>query len=750
MREPAEGTTLRQRYRLRRRLAKGGMGEVWLATDLEVQRDVAVKLLAADLAAEPDMVRLFEHEARQVARLRHPNVVPLLDAGEAAGRPFMVLEYVPGGDLSRLEDTAEQALAALFAQVADALAAAHAAGVVHRDLKPSNVLLDEDGRPRVVDFGISAALEGDGLRMAGGGSAEYASPEQRAGEPPAVTDDAWGLGRLILRALPAQARGPLAELAGRLTAPDAAARPSDLSEVAKTLRELAAGAREASPAPSSAGQSGAEPGPVEAVRVRGLRRPDSLSPLPTARETPRRAWLWIALAGLLGILVAVVFFLPGWVEQNRTAVPPPAPAAREPAADPREAIRQLVEQRRAADDVRQALDALVADLEARSAERWAPARMQVVRQALAEGEEAYGRREYEAAGRAWERAREAAREAVEDIPRALEERLAAGRDALAAGDSAAAAEAFGLAAAIEPASEAARQGLARAATLDQVLAAMAEGARAEQAGRLPEARAAYARAAELDPEWGPAAEAVKRTDASLGDARFVEALTAGYAALERGDYAASRRAFQSAAGMRPGSSEARAGLAEVEAARRAEAVRRLSARAGEAEADERWADAVDAWRGVLEEDGSVATAQDRLVRAQTRADLDARMQDFLTDPFSLTRPEVAESARAALREAEGTAVPRQRLDRQAKELARQLALAARPVQVVLESDGKTEVVIYRVGRLGTFARQELELKPGRYTAVGSRPGYRDVRREFLVRPGQPMPGPVVVVSEEPI
>ncbi len=748
MREPAEGTTLRQRYRLRRRLGAGGMGQVWLATDLERDRDVAVKLLSAELAARPDMVRLFEHEARQVARLRHPNAVALLDAGEDHGRPFMVLEHVPGGDLADHGVSDPRQLASIFAGVAEALAAAHAAGIVHRDLKPSNVLLDADGRPRVVDFGISAALEGEGLRLAGGGSADYASPEQRAGEPPAVADDAWGLGRLILRALPGDARGPLADLARRLTAPAAADRPSDMSAVARSLRAIAAGTGEV-PRPESRAAA-PESEAVETVRPGALRRPAAAPPVAGTGGSPGRTWLWASLTVLLGLLAVVVFFLPGWVEETGVAEAPPPEETRAPAPDPKEDIRQLVAQKRAADDVREDLDALLADLEARSAERWAPGPMQVIREAVSAGEEAYGRREYVAAGEAWQQASQAARQAIQAIPRVLEETVAAGEQALAAGDSGSAAETFGLAVAIDPASEAARKGLARAATLDDVLAAMAEGSQAEQDGRLADARAAYSRAVELDPDWAAAARAVDRMDRSLGDARFVDAMSAGYAALERGDYAAAKGHFQGAARLRPGSAEAAEGLAQVESARRAEAVRRLSARAADAQAEERWADAVAAWRGVLEEDGSVAMAQDRLVRAQARADLDRRMQGFLEEPFGLTRPETAADARAALAEAEGAQPPRQRLDQQMQELARHLAAAVRPVQVVVESDGQTEVVIYRVGRLGTFSRRELELRPGRYTAVGSRPGYRDVRLDFVVRPGQPMSGPVVVVSEEPI
>jgi len=725
------------------------MAEVWLADDADGGQ-VAVKILSAELAGRPDMVRLFAQEAGHVSRLAHPGIAGLLDTGEYGDRPFIVTAFVDGPDLSALRGRPARELAGVFAQVADALAAAHRAGVVHRDLKPSNVLIGADGRPRLVDFGIAAAVEG-GLRLAGGGSGGFASPEQRAGAPPAVTDDVWGLGMLIAWTLRAEDRSaPLGALAARLTAAAASERPSDLGAVRE---ELAALADRTGPAPPD-GRGESEQ--LVAVRPAGLQRPSvaggRLPPIAGAGE-PRpgsRLWLWGSLAVLLVGLVVVVFLLPGWVAEKRAEAPPPVREATPPPEDPKEAIRRLVEQKRAADGVRAGLDPELAAFEAREPVRWAAEALEAVRAAVATGDDAYARREYESASAAWTAAREAIAAAGERIPGVRDEALAAGATALETGDAAAAAEAYGLAAVVDPESQAAATGLARAAVLDQVLEAMREAGAAERDGRLSEAREFYGKAATLDPQWGPATEGVARMTAALGDARFYEAMSRGYAALERGDYAGARKAFEAARGMKPGSAEPADGLVQVESARRAEAVRRLAEEAEAAEAGERWQDAVKAWKGVLAEDGSVALAQDRLVRAQTRAELDTRLEGFLADPFRLTSEDVARAARVALGDAQAASAPRARLERQATELARHLALAATPVDVVLESDGLTEVVLYRVGRLGTFARREIALKPGRYTAVGTRPGFRDVRQEFLVRPGQPMPGPVVVVSEEPI
>ncbi|MGH2999405.1 MAG: serine/threonine-protein kinase, partial [Gaiellaceae bacterium] len=149
------------RYRLDTLLGRGGMSEVWRATDLELGRPVALKLLAPN----EDNAR-FEREARAVAALAHPNVTQLYDYGEADDRPFMVLEYLPGGSLEELLRAngalADEDTHRIAADIAAGLAHAHARGVVHRDLKPANVLFDEEGRAKIADFGIARMAAGGG------------------------------------------------------------------------------------------------------------------------------------------------------------------------------------------------------------------------------------------------------------------------------------------------------------------------------------------------------------------------------------------------------------------------------------------------------------------------------------------------------------------------------------------------------------------------------------------------------------
>ncbi len=203
------------RYRLDEVLGRGGMSEVWRAEDLELGRDVAIKLLAPDA----DTAR-FEREARAVASLAHPNITQLYDYGESDGRPYIVLEYVPGGTLEeRLADgkpLPDDVAFGIAAGIAAGLAHAHARGVVHRDLKPANVLFDEEGRPKLADFGIARMAAGEGTLTEAGtvlGTAAYISPEQAGGDTATPASDVYSAGvilyRMLTGRLPFEAANPM-------------------------------------------------------------------------------------------------------------------------------------------------------------------------------------------------------------------------------------------------------------------------------------------------------------------------------------------------------------------------------------------------------------------------------------------------------------------------------------------------------------------------------------------------------------
>jgi serine/threonine protein kinase len=206
------------RYRLEKRLGKGGMSEVWSALDLDLDRRVAVKLLAP----HADRTR-FGREARAAAALAHPNICTLYTYGETGDRPFMVFEYLPGGSLEdRLapgRPLPDRDTRRIAVEIAAGLAHAHERGLVHRDLKPSNVLFDAGGRAKIADFGIARLGDDDGLTAAGTvlGTAAYISPEQAAGDEATPASDVYAFGvilyRMLAGRLPFESRDALAMVA---------------------------------------------------------------------------------------------------------------------------------------------------------------------------------------------------------------------------------------------------------------------------------------------------------------------------------------------------------------------------------------------------------------------------------------------------------------------------------------------------------------------------------------------------------
>jgi serine/threonine-protein kinase len=303
------------------------MATVDLAHDVELERPVALKRLAENLARDEDLQRRFLREARLAARLAHPNVVRVFDVGEDDdGRPFIAMEYVEGETLAELVarrgklPPAEAANLGL--QMCAGLAAAHAAGLVHRDVKPQNLLLSTDGVLKLGDFGIAAGHEGTRLTLAGTvlGTAGYLAPEQARGEQVTAAADIYAVGAVLYELLtgePARTAGSLAELGSEdgYETPDLAARapgtppelvaavtaclsvrPEDRPSSASALARLLA------PVASEADTLSLPPDPAQrATEI--LVRPDR----PPTRWAGRR---WAAVAALvaaaiLGLVLAV-------------------------------------------------------------------------------------------------------------------------------------------------------------------------------------------------------------------------------------------------------------------------------------------------------------------------------------------------------------------------------------------------------------------------------------------------------------
>ncbi len=212
--DPLIGKTIGP-YRIIKHMARGGMADVYLAEDIELQRQVVIKLILPHLAADETFVARFQREGQTTAQLEHPNIVRIYTTGRLAdGRPYLVMQYISGGSLEdklvamNAENTRLSVVAALdmTRQIAAALHAAHQAGIVHRDLKPSNILLTENDKPIVTDLGIAHYAGGTRLTQTGSvlGTPHYMSPEQAGGKSLDGRSDIYSLGVILYELLASQ------------------------------------------------------------------------------------------------------------------------------------------------------------------------------------------------------------------------------------------------------------------------------------------------------------------------------------------------------------------------------------------------------------------------------------------------------------------------------------------------------------------------------------------------------------------
>lgn len=353
---PETGTSGRfvddgHRYQLDSRIATGGMGEVWRARDTVLDRAVAVKLLKAEYADDATFRSRFETEARHAAALHHPGVAAVYDFGEAGSldgsgvpRPYLVMELVDGQPLSALlrpgTPLDPRATQDLMAMAADAIGAAHAAGIVHRDVKPANMLVTPDRTLKITDFGIARATEGMALTQTGQvmGTPQYISPEQARGQTATPASDVYSLGVVAFECLAgrrpftgdtpvttalAHLREPVPELPDfvpadlayvvrRALAKDPADRFPDGASLAAAFRDPAAAAA-ADTGDRTAVLAGMD-APGDATQVMPAtgalpaQDPDAAAEAPAEEDQAKRSpWLWVLLGAAVLVLALVAF-----------------------------------------------------------------------------------------------------------------------------------------------------------------------------------------------------------------------------------------------------------------------------------------------------------------------------------------------------------------------------------------------------------------------------------------------------------
>ncbi|MEO3858050.1 Stk1 family PASTA domain-containing Ser/Thr kinase [Acrocarpospora sp. B8E8] len=342
--DPLVGHTLDGRYRVESRIARGGMASVYLALDIRLDRMVAVKVMHRSLAEDPQFVRRFIGEAKSVASLSHPNVVHVFDQGTDGDHVYLSMEYFPGKTLrdilrERGRIPAREALEIMIPVLA-ALGAAHQAGLIHRDVKPENVLLTEDGRVKVVDFGLARAIEASNQTKSGImiGTIAYMSPEQVMAGVADVRADVYAAGIMLYELLtghqPYEGESPMSVAYRHVH--DTVRAPSQLApETPPALDELvlSATAKEPDRRPADAAAmlvaaveahrglartSGQHTAPVGQAPVQHTTVQPSFdlpAAAPRAKKNSRPIWF---IAGLAVVMLVGIAFSGWYFSQERT------------------------------------------------------------------------------------------------------------------------------------------------------------------------------------------------------------------------------------------------------------------------------------------------------------------------------------------------------------------------------------------------------------------------------------------------
>ena len=392
--------------------------------------------------------------------------------------------------------------------------------------------------------------------------------------------------------------------------------------------------------------------------------------------------------------------------------------------------------RREAQEILQALLSKQSALEALGAARWAETTYGDALEQAALGDTAYRERDFEQAIASYQAGVEQLEALEQGLPGRIDALLATLTQAIEAGDLMAAQARLSELIEMAPADSRLVDLSERVSALPQVIGSLDASALAEAEGDYVAAVNNAELATQADPLHLRAQRRLSELQRALTEQRFTAAMTAGYAALAQAEFERAKDQFEAAARLQPGAPEPSAALAELDQARTQARLLSIRGQTERAEREERWQDAIALFNEALAIDALILYANEGMARARPRADLDERLEAIVTEKNRLIDRRVLRLAQETLDEAQRVPSPGTRLQRQIMAASATIDYATTPVTIEMNSDGLTDITVLRVQRLGLIQQQILTLRPGTYTAVGMRNGFRDVRIQFEVKPGQ--------------
>jgi tetratricopeptide (TPR) repeat protein len=440
---------------------------------------------------------------------------------------------------------------------------------------------------------------------------------------------------------------------------------------------------------------------------------------------------WVIAAVLIAVTAGVAVLLPKLTSLTKVDPSllqiPGGPTAAE--VDTEKKAEELA-------DMHDVLNKRLLELDSRAAAQWGGEQFAAARRSLDEIGGMLERRKYENAPAPLAQLQTTLDEIEARVPQALKAQIDEGKRSLAAGELENARHAFDTALKIEPGNNEATEWLAKVASASGVLPTIADAENAEAEKDLPKAKLLFTEVLKGNPGNLAATQGLARVNRALNETEFNKEMGAGLSALNAGRLGEANTHLQRARALRPDSAEVSAALQRVADTGSGRSLADLENRAARLAAEERWTEALELYDQALARDPTLQFAINGKAAVAPRAELGEQLQTLIDRPERLAAEEVRRHAERLLAQAQALPTRGPVIRSQVSRLELLLPTFNQPVMLALESDNATEVAIQRVGFLGTFDHRQVELKPGRYTVTGKRAGFRDVRRDITVAPGQ--------------
>ena len=738
-----EGQVFPKQYVLSKRSAldpgSPGSVESWVATHNQTGDRVLIRFMTTSL--DNDTWSSVNTRVSRLKGLVHQNISLSVEAGIENGLQYLVEPYLTDYQIFDLD---HPKIWPLLRQVLEALTYAHNLGIPHGTLSPSNIMVDASGLVHITGFAQpTATYPGD--------QQTYLSPQVLAGRDPGSDDDIYSLGCILFRVLAGKPWGKDAELdlpidahleqqLRAMVSESPFERPSTLVELRESLGNHFEGTSTAIESVAFSRRSSFVP------EITTTATPDLISKrqneaVPLQRVLFAGAFL-LFFAGLL------FYFLPSNTSTGATTSPNSSPSVTnreetprpetQAAVTPLESARLEMFQERGKELTRDILRQQL-DLEDTGIIFWAAIEYEEINAELEAADNLYREKQFQPALDQYKAVSTSLSQLQSRAISELERHTARGNKALLEGDIETALTSFTVAVSIDGENADLRYKLARAETLQEVQDLVREGELFERNGKLDNAKSAFKTAMNIDGEWLPAKAGITRVQDAIKKRNFQLAMSEGFLEISNKNYKAAREAFTQAKKILPNSKESNDGFLQIEQSERNDIILGHQKKAAAHIASENWPGAIEEYEAALLIADSLEFALTGLVYANSRLTLKNKLQELLIDPTVLQSDVGLAEASTALRQASRARPTTDQLLNHIDILARLISTARIKIPVTISSDGKTEVTVRRHAALGKVTNKVVNLIPGRYTVVGQRLGYRDVREDLVVLAGRPPP-----------